>query len=82
MPVRSGYGPAVSDGDTAQLDEVVVPPVAELEVVVVGAVGDDPHAAANAALAALRSPSASRLLYLRFMKGIPPRTCCRSIATG
>jgi hypothetical protein len=62
MPVRSGYGPAVSSGDTAQLDAAVVPVVEELEVVVVGLVGVEPQAAANAALAALRSPSASRLL--------------------
>jgi len=83
MPVRSGYGPAVSSGDTAQLEEVVVPPVVELEVVVVvGEVGDEPQAAANAALAALRSPSAWRLLYVRFMDSIAPRRCCRSIATG
>jgi hypothetical protein len=66
MPVRSGYGPAVSSGDTAQLEEVVVPPVEELEVVVVGLVGEEPQAAARAALAAPRSPSASRLLYERF----------------
>ena len=45
----------------------------ELEVVVVvGEVGDDPHAAAMTVLAAPRSPSASRLLYLRFMERIPP----------
>jgi hypothetical protein len=61
MPVRSGYGPAVSSGETAQLDDVVVPVVAELEVVVVGLVGVEPQAAANAALAAEES-SASRLL--------------------
>jgi len=60
MPVRSGYGPAVSSGDTAQLDAAVVPVVEEL--VVVGLVGVEPQAAANAALAALRRPSASRLL--------------------
>ena len=81
MPVRSGYGPAVSSGETAQLDDVVVPVVAELEVVVVGLVGVEPQAAANAALAALRSPSASRLLYERlFMRPISAGRCCRSIA--
>jgi len=63
MPVRSGYGPAVSLGETAQAEAAVVPPVEEaLAVVVVGDVGDEPQAAARAALAAPSSPSASRLL--------------------
>jgi hypothetical protein len=69
MPVRSGYGPSVSCGETAHADEVVVPPVDEPpELVVEGEVGEEPQAAANAALAAPSSPSASRLLNVRFMK--------------
>jgi hypothetical protein len=71
IPVRSGYGPAVSSGDTAHADDVVVPPLDELPPLVVdddGEVGEAPQAAANAALAAPRSPIASRLLNARFMK--------------
>jgi len=67
IPVRSGYGPAVSSGDTAQLDDVVVPPVDELLVVDVGVVGEEPQAAAKAALAAPRMSSASRLVNVRVM---------------
>jgi len=61
---------------------VVVPPVDELEVVVDGVVGDEPQAAASAALAAPKSPSASRLLNVRFMESISTRMCCRSVAAA
>ena len=46
--MRSGYGPSVSDGVTAQPD-VDVPPVDEPPVLP-GLVGDDEHAATAAAL--------------------------------
>jgi len=49
----------------------VVPPLDELPELVVdeeGEVGEAPQAAANAALAAPRSPIASRLLNVRFMQ--------------
>ena len=47
-----------------------MPPVDDPAELVVdeGEVGEEPQAAANAALAAPRSPSASRLLNVRFMK--------------
>src|SRR2546423_5849580 len=91
MPSLSGYGPAVSSGDTAHVPELVVPPV-EVEPldVVEGVVGDEPHAAATAAAAALSAPKASRRVSLRcvgvmsliasFMRPIEPDECCRSVA--
>src|SRR5262245_7989685 len=49
MPVRSGYGPSVSDGVTTHVE--LVPPLVLLLVFVValGDVGDDVHAIAPAA---------------------------------
>jgi len=62
MPVLSGYGPSVSEGVTAQVvdDVPVVVDAVELLVLLVGLVGDDPHAANAAPNPALSTASSSR----------------------
>src|SRR5204862_5368701 len=50
IPVRSGYGPSVSDGVMAHVDDPVpVVVVVAALVVVLGLVDDDAHAEVNAA---------------------------------
>src|SRR5262249_38505277 len=56
IPILSGYGPSVSDGVTAQVDEDVVVVVEELGLV--GAAVDSPQPIAMAMPA--RPPNASR----------------------
>jgi hypothetical protein len=67
IPVRSGYGPAVSSGATAQLlvpEDPDDPPLPDPLVVELldGVVGDDPQPTAAMSPAAPNTPSASRRL--------------------
>jgi hypothetical protein len=61
MPVRSGYGPAVSSGVTAQLDVLEVPPVVVVPVEVAVLVGLVAEAAQPTANPTLAEPNAPRI---------------------
>jgi hypothetical protein len=69
IPVRSGYGPAVSSGVTTQFEADIEPPVAvALEVVVeLPLTGDDEQPARSAEPARPSVSSSRRLLSLRFI---------------
>ena len=62
MPLRSGYGPAVSSAVTAQVDVGVVTVVDVAVVTTVGPAGVEPQPAASAAPAAPSNSSAWRRL--------------------
>src|SRR5205814_8527949 len=71
MPVRSGYGPAVSSAVTAQIDGGGVVTVVDAAVVTaVRPAGLPPQPAASAAPAALSSSSAWRRLSRPWCKSI------------
>src|SRR5438105_6064914 len=60
MPVRSGYGPAVSDGVAAHAPDVVPPVDVLVPLLVLGLVGLDPQPMNAAPTAAVKTPSMSR----------------------